>query len=218
MTPRRRAELLDGAEVAVWLAVDLGYLVKRKGKPDIRRPHRYPCGSYVQGDALEILRRPDILRQFHYVHASPPCQGFSSLRHLSKDKDRSHLVELFQEVQGFLVASGLPYSLENVPGAPVKGWVTLLCGTMFGLVTPDGRAEIRRHRLFETSFSLSRSGLSASTEATSSRRPATATREMTRTAGAVKPSPSTERAWTPTGRGGRSGAALSRWRGPPTRS
>jgi hypothetical protein len=30
----------------------------------------------------------------------------------------------------------------------------MLCGTMFGLQTPDGRAEIRRHRLFETSFSI----------------------------------------------------------------
>jgi hypothetical protein len=30
----------------------------------------------------------------------------------------------------------------------------MLCGTMFGLVTPDGRAELRRHRLFETSWPI----------------------------------------------------------------
>jgi len=34
------------------------------------------------------------------------------------------------------------------------GWLTLLCGSMFGLQTPDGRAELRRHRVFETSFSI----------------------------------------------------------------
>jgi len=30
----------------------------------------------------------------------------------------------------------------------------MLCGTMFGLRTKDGRAELRRHPLFETSFSI----------------------------------------------------------------
>lgn len=30
----------------------------------------------------------------------------------------------------------------------------MLCGSMFGLQTADGRAELRRHRLFETSFSI----------------------------------------------------------------
>lgn len=40
----------------------------------------------------------------------------------------------------------MPYVIENVPGAPLVGAVEL-CGQMFGL-------ELYRHRLFETSFSL----------------------------------------------------------------
>lgn len=43
-----------------------------------------------------------------------------------------------------LIASGVPYVIENVPGAPLIDPVTL-CGSMFGL-------GVRRHRIFETSF------------------------------------------------------------------
>jgi DNA (cytosine-5)-methyltransferase 1 len=49
----------------------------------------------------------------------------------------------------------LPYCIENVVGArdhlisPL-----LLCGTMFGLETPDEAFELQRHRLFETSFPI----------------------------------------------------------------
>jgi DNA (cytosine-5)-methyltransferase 1 len=46
-----------------------------------------------------------------------------------------------------LVASGLPYVIENVPGAPLFNAITL-CGTSFGLAH-DG-FELRRHRLFES--------------------------------------------------------------------
>jgi len=40
-----------------------------------------------------------------------------------------------------LQATGRPYAIENVPGAPLKNYV-MLCGTMFGL-------RVRRHRIFE---------------------------------------------------------------------
>jgi DNA (cytosine-5)-methyltransferase 1 len=56
---------------------------------------------------------------------------------------------LIPQTREMLIASGKPYVIENVPGAPVKGW-TRLCGTSFGLGCE--KAELRRHRFFEPSF------------------------------------------------------------------
>jgi DNA (cytosine-5)-methyltransferase 1 len=47
-----------------------------------------------------------------------------------------------------LKASGRPYVIENVPGAPLS-WPIRLCGKMF----PELR--VYRHRMFETSFGVS---------------------------------------------------------------
>lgn len=110
---------------------------------DLAKYHR--GGRFVQGDALT-----DPLDGFDYVHASPPCQSHSSLRHLHPGKEYPDLIGPVRER---LQAWGGPWSIENVPGAPLGGaYLVVLCGTMFGLQTPDGRAEIRRHRLFELSF------------------------------------------------------------------
>jgi DNA (cytosine-5)-methyltransferase 1 len=52
--------------------------------------------------------------------------------------------KLIEPVRDQLMATGTPYVIENVPGAPLRE-PTMLCGTMFGL-------KMFRHRLFETSF------------------------------------------------------------------
>lgn len=114
------------------------------------QPH-HRGGEFVQADAMELLKDRAFLRTFDFVHASPPCQGYSSLRHLTKGKEYPDLVAA---VRFHLERVGVPWSIENVPDAPLRGFVTLLCGTMFGLQTLDGRAELRRHRLFETSFGI----------------------------------------------------------------
>jgi DNA (cytosine-5)-methyltransferase 1 len=44
------------------------------------------------------------------------------------------------------IDSGLPYVIENVPGAPLKNPI-MLCGSMFGLKT-------YRHRLFESNVPI----------------------------------------------------------------
>jgi DNA (cytosine-5)-methyltransferase 1 len=79
------------------------------------------------------------------IHASPPCQTFTRAGHLrdaqGKTTDKLDLVE---PTRAALRATGLPYVIENVPGAPLNNPVQL-CGSSFGL-------KVRRHRLFETNF------------------------------------------------------------------
>ena len=118
---------------------------------DINPQAHHRGGRFIQADALEVLLDLAFLRSFDFIHASPPCQAHSSLRHLQKGKVYPDLIP---QTRASLIAAGVPYSIENVEGAPLGGFLTMLCGTMFGLQTPDGRAEIRRHRLFETSWPI----------------------------------------------------------------
>jgi len=107
---------------------------------------RYPF-EFHQADALEFLAAHG--HEFDVIHASPPCQFYSALRHMpNAKKDHPDLVVPTREL---LKASGKPYVIENVPGAPLIR-PTMLCGTMFGLGT--GNADLRRHRIFETNWIL----------------------------------------------------------------
>lgn len=113
------------------------------------KPQRHYIGDeFHQADALTFP-----LNGFDFIWASPPCQKFTALRHMPTAKEYPDLIP---ETRARLVASGIPYAIENVEGAPLgeSGYLIMLCGTMFGLQTADGRAELRRHRLFETSFSI----------------------------------------------------------------
>ena len=113
----------------------------------LRNPHRF-----INGDALEYLREHG--GDFDAVHASPPCQCHSFMTK-GRWKDRlSKHVNHIPLVREILLSLGLPYVIENVAGArselinPV-----MLCGSMFALQTAAG-AQLRRHRLFETSFPI----------------------------------------------------------------
>jgi DNA (cytosine-5)-methyltransferase 1 len=77
------------------------------------------------------------------IHASPPCQRFSDLAH--RNGNGHEHPDLIGPTRELLEASGWPYVIENVEGAPLRD-PAMLCGTMF-----DGLRVIR-HRLFETSF------------------------------------------------------------------
>jgi DNA (cytosine-5)-methyltransferase 1 len=98
------------------------------------QPH-YPF-EFHQADALEFIARYG--REFDVIHASPPCQVYSVTAPLSNG-DHPDLVEPTRKA---LLATGRPYIIENVPGAPLINPI-ILCGTMFGL-------KVIRHRLFET--------------------------------------------------------------------
>lgn len=90
---------------------------------------------------------------FDAIHASPPCQAYSALR--VQHPERGH-PDLVAPVRARLEAAGVPWVMENVPGAPLRHQV-VLCGSMFGLGARcgDGRwRQLRRHRLFETPVSM----------------------------------------------------------------
>lgn len=116
-------------------------------KPQPNYPFEFICC-----DALEFVDRwvgsstddgwPEMW--IDAIHASPPCQLFSAYQRANHNQ-KQH-VNLIPQTRELLQASGLPYIIENVPGAPLKGPVTV-CGVSLGL-------DVRRHRLFESNVSL----------------------------------------------------------------
>ena len=118
---------------------------------DIKPQPRYCGDAFIQADAL---KPPVDLRRFDFIWASPPCQAFTALRNLQRNQHGpKEYPNLIPQTRAMLLAAGVPYSIENVEGAPLgdsSGCLIVLCGTMFGLQVPDGSAVLRRHRLFET--------------------------------------------------------------------
>lgn len=104
---------------------------------DINAQPRYPFKFY-QSDAFEFLANH--WKEFDIFHASPPCQGYSVTKSLSK----SSAPLLIDKTREAFQATGKPYVIENVLGAknrlinPIK-----LRGNQFGL-------KVIRDRLFET--------------------------------------------------------------------
>jgi DNA (cytosine-5)-methyltransferase 1 len=112
-------------------------------------PQPHYCGDeFIHANALEVLY--DVADAawptgFDAIHASPPCQRFTAYRRRGagvgdKYENWIDLVRLLAN------RSGLPYVIENVPGAPLLSPVRL-CGSSFGL-------DVRRHRLFESNVAL----------------------------------------------------------------
>lgn len=109
---------------------------------DIEPQPRYPF-AFIQADVMSL--GVDFLRSFDALHFSPPCQRYSDL---AKRNGNGHEhPDLVGPTRAMAKASGLPFVIENVDGAPLIDPVTL-CGTMF----PPLR--VLRHRLFETNWLL----------------------------------------------------------------
>jgi DNA (cytosine-5)-methyltransferase 1 len=105
---------------------------------DIEPQPNYPF-EFIRADALTFP-----LDQFDAVHASPPCQSYTAYQ-----RRAGHVVprpDLITPLRPRLRESGLPYVIENVPGAPLADPIQL-CGSSFGL-------NVRRHRLFESNVAL----------------------------------------------------------------
>jgi len=111
---------------------------------DIAPQPRYPF-TFVQGDALAYLAEHG--HEFDAIHASPPCQRFSTMTKRHGDAQVETHPDLVEPTRALLVQTGLPYVIENVPGAPLDASAITLCGSMFGL-------RVRRHRLFESNLPM----------------------------------------------------------------
>ncbi len=101
---------------------------------DVRAVRGYP-GHFIQADALTFP-----LDGFDFIWASPPCQAFTLAQRIRK---RTH-PDFIEPIRKRLKASGRPWVIENVEGAPLFDPI-MLCGAAFGL-------RVYRHRLFESSF------------------------------------------------------------------
>lgn len=128
---------------------------------DIAPQPRYPFGFH-HDDAVSCLDRmvnanghatftyPDGrtellgLADFDAIHASPPCQRYSTATGASRDRHP----DLVAPVRALM--AGRLYVIENVAQAPLVDPV-ILCGSAFGL-------RVRRHRAFESSAPLSGTG------------------------------------------------------------
>jgi DNA (cytosine-5)-methyltransferase 1 len=133
MSPRRVLDMFCGAGGAA-MGLHRAWPDAEIVGVDINPQRRYPF-TFLQGDAMEF-----VFDDFDFVWASPPCQKYSAAtRHLAKDKPR-----LIEPLRNNLEKSGVPYCIENTPGAPLRDPV-ILCGLSFGL-------NVKRHRLFETNF------------------------------------------------------------------
>lgn len=122
---------------------------------DLHPQPRYPF-RFIQADALVVLGwmtthqgrfpidwpggRREWLGPFDLVHASPPCQGYSSANRRYNKPHPQHIATVRNRLQQL---AGV-YCIENVDGAvkelqsPVR-----VCGGYFNLLT-------WRHRLFES--------------------------------------------------------------------
>lgn len=105
---------------------------------------RYPF-TFVQADALDYCREHG--HEFDVIHASPPCQAYGTLAAINRARGLGgNHPRLIDPTRDALIATGAPWVIENVVGAPMQT-VVLLCGSMFAL-------RVRRHRLFESSVML----------------------------------------------------------------
>lgn len=105
---------------------------------DINPQPNYPY-EFHQGDATTWP-----LDEFDAIHASPPCQAYTTMN----NRHGSSSPPLIADIRARLVATGLPWVMENVAGAlahmrsPIE-----LTGEMFGL-------RVHRPRLFESNVML----------------------------------------------------------------
>jgi DNA (cytosine-5)-methyltransferase 1 len=104
---------------------------------DINPQPHYPF-EFHQADAMTFP-----LDGYDAIHASPPCQAYSVANNIHGNTNHPDLLPATRDA---LNATGLPWIIENVPGAPMTSYV-VMCGLTLGL-------NVKRHRWFESNISL----------------------------------------------------------------
>ena len=107
---------------------------------DLIAQPNYPF-TFVRADALEPPF--DLNKSFDFIWASPPCQAYSVASQTQRNIGVLY-PDLISPVRALLIASGVPWVIENVPGAPIRGDISI-CGCQIGL-------KLRRRLYFETSW------------------------------------------------------------------
>ncbi|GAA1423864.1 DNA methylase [Catellatospora coxensis] len=100
------------------------------------------CGDeFIAADAVSFVRAHG--HEFDAIHASPPCQDHSTLTRSNRKRTgwTDGHVNLIPPTRAALLATGRPWVMENVVGAPLRPDL-VLCGLMFDL-------RVFRHRVFE---------------------------------------------------------------------
>jgi DNA (cytosine-5)-methyltransferase 1 len=108
----------------------------------------YVGDEFVIADALSWLETyledgVAMGRPVAAFHASPPCQAHSDLRH----RTGREYPELIEPTRRLLRATGKPYVIENVEGAPLHDPVRICGASIDGL-------RVIRHRVFESNVPL----------------------------------------------------------------
>ena len=149
----RRFRLLDlycgagGCSVGYYLA---GFDVV--GVDIVAQPN-YPFRFY-QADALDALDDPDWLATFDAIHASPPCQSETPLRHSRPDYDWP---DMLAPTIDALAQVDTPWVIENVSHTEQLPGALIICGASLGLKVKcsDGVVRVvRRHRRFASNVWL----------------------------------------------------------------
>jgi DNA (cytosine-5)-methyltransferase 1 len=112
---------------------------------DLEPQPRYCGDEFWEMDALAL--DPIDLWNFDFIWASPPCQAHTALKAMHNAQPHLNLIP---GTRRLLRASGRPYVIENVVGAPLLEPFSLR-GDMFGLGVP-GLCKLLRERIFEASF------------------------------------------------------------------
>ena len=108
---------------------------------DLNEQPYYPF-TFVQGDAL---RPPLNLSAFDAVHASPPCQAYSTQGRQNRYGLKPSSPPLIPQTRALLQSMAVPYVIENVPGAKrhLQDPLVAITGPLVGLTS------ILRLRYFE---------------------------------------------------------------------